>query len=159
MKKINIVFLLILGLSNLFFLFSCSKKEPCNYLVHDAYFTFRVVDSYGINQIGKWGRTYLSDSVRVTKYDGTQPNRLVIDPDGHIGFFIPDDDREALDTQIVKQFFLYLPDAQGYPQNDIDTLTFKYRFKISCYEQFVVYFNDSLYHDGEYDDVMIFTKQ
>lgn len=153
---------LTLGLSCFLLHFSCEKKEACRFLVQDAAFTFRLVDQYGVNQIAKWGSRYLSDSVYVTKIDGTLPNQLEIRSGGSISFFIPDDYQEALDSQVVRQFLLYLPDVQGHPREDTDTITFKYRFKITedviCYERLQVAFNDSIYYDDQYTDFIIFTK-
>lgn len=158
MKKNTFITSLALGFSCFFIHFSCEKKETCRFPVYDASFTFRLVDQYGMNQIAKWGSRYLSDSVYITKIDGTPPNQLEIGPDGNISFFIPNDNHEARDSQVTKQFLLYLPDIQGHPKDDTDTITFKYRFNLSCYDQFMVYFNDSLYYNGEYDDFIIFTK-
>ncbi|MFN0015592.1 MAG: hypothetical protein ACKVU2_13680 [Saprospiraceae bacterium] len=142
--------------------FSCEKKEVCRFHVQDETFTFRLVDQYGVNQIAKWGARYLSDSVYVAKFDGTLPNQLSIESNGRIGFFIPDDYGEALDTQVMRQFLLFLPDNQGHPKDDIDTITFRYRFKLTedviCYESLQVMFNDSIYHDGQYIDFIVFTK-
>lgn len=161
MKKFTFITLFALGFCCLWFLFSCDKKI-CNARVQDESFTFRLVDKYGVNQIAKWGSRYLSDSVYVTKIDGTLPNQLEIGPGGNISFFIPDDYREALDSQVIRQFLMYLPDIQGHPKDDIDTITFKYRFNITgdviCYESLQVMYNDSLYHDGQYEYFMIFTK-
>jgi hypothetical protein len=162
MKKSTFTTPLLLGLSCFLLHFSCGKKEACRFLVQDAAFTFRLVDLYGVNQIAKWGSRYLSDSVYVTKIDGTIPNQLEIGPDGNISFFIPDSYNEAKDSQVVRQFLLYLPDVQGNPRDDTDTIIFKYRFKITedviCYERLQVTFNDSIYHDGQYTDFIIFTK-
>ncbi len=139
---------------------SCEEKKECpsGYPIYDSYFTFRLVDQYGINQIAAWGSRYISDSVFLTKIDGTLPNQLEILGDGNITFFIPDSFDEARDTFITRQFLLYLPDAQGHPNDDIDTLRFKYRFNIACYENFEVFYNDSLYHNGQYIDIISFTK-
>lgn len=139
---------------------SCQEKKECSSgsPIYDSYFTFRLVDQYGINQIAAWGSRYLSDSVFLTKIDGTPPNQLEILGDGNITFFIPDSFDEAKDTFITRQFFLYLPDAQGHPNDDIDTLRFKYRFNTACYENFQVFYNDSLYHDGQYIGFVSFVK-
>ncbi|MBV6439209.1 MAG: hypothetical protein EPGJADBJ_00851 [Saprospiraceae bacterium] len=162
MKKNTFITSLALGLSCLLLHFSCGKKEVCRFLVQDAAFTFRLVDQYGVNQIAKWGSRYLSDSVYVTKIDGTLPNQLSISPGGSISFFIPDSYNEALDSQVMRQFLLYLPDIQGHPKDDIDTITFKYRFQKTedfiCYERLQVIFNDSIYHDGQYTNFIILTK-
>jgi hypothetical protein len=162
MKKYAFITTLALGLSCFLFHLSCKKKESCNFLVQDSHFTFKLFDQYGVNQIAKWGARYLSDSVYVTKFDGSLPNSLDIDSGGSIGFFIPDDYAEALDSQIIRHFLLYLPDSQGNPKNDIDTITFKYRFQktddIICYEKLQIIFNDSVYHDGQYTNFIIFTK-
>lgn len=162
MKKNTLITALTVGLSFFLLHFSCGKKESCNFLVQDESFTFRLVDQYGVNQIAKWGARYLSDSVYVTKIDGSLPNQLEIGPDGNIGFFIPDSFNEARDSQVMRQFLLYLPDTQGNPKHDIDTLSFKYKFKITgdviCYEKLQVAFNDSTYYEGLYTDFIIFTK-
>jgi len=163
MKKNTFIMFLTFGLSFFLLHCSCGKKESCNALVQDESFTFRLVDKYGVNQIAKWGSRYLSDSVYVTKIDGSLPNQLEIGPDGNIGFFIPDSFNEARDSQIMRQFLLYLPDTQGNPKYDIDTITFKYKFQITddviCYEKFQVVFNDSIHHEGQYTDFIIFTKK
>lgn len=163
MKKNNFITPLFLGLSFFLLHFSCKKKEVCQFIVQDETFTFRLVDQYGVNQIAKWGSRYLSDSVYVTKTDGTLPNQLGISPGGTIGFFIPDSYDEALDSQVMQQFLLYLPDIQGNPRDDIDTISFKYKFQITgdiiCYEKFQVAFNDSVYHEGQYTNFIIFTKK
>jgi hypothetical protein len=162
MKKYTFIISLTLGLSCFLINFSCEKKETCNSPVQDSHFTFKLFDQYGVNQIAKWGARYLSDSVYVTKFDGTLPNQLSVESNGRIGFFIPDDYREALDSQVIRQFLLYLPDIQGNPKGDLDTITFKYRFQktddVICYERMQVTFNDSIYHDEPYDNFIIFTK-
>lgn len=162
MKSNTFITSIALGLSSFLLHYSCVKKEACRFLVQDATFTFRLVDQYRVNQIAKWGSRYLSDSVYVTKLDGTIPNQLEIRADGSVGFFIPDDYVEALDSQVMQHFLLYLPNIQGHPKDDTDTITFKYRFKktedMICYEKLQVIFNDSLYHDGQYTDFIIFTK-
>ena len=138
---------------------SCGKKEGCiGPIVPDSYFSFKLTDQYGINLIAAWGARYLSDSVYLTKLDGTLPNRLDIGAGGRIGFVIPDDDSEAKDSSVTKQFLLYLPDFQGNPKKDIDTLRFQYRFYGSCYDTFQVWYNDSLYHNGNYTDFISFLK-
>ena len=162
MKKSGFITSLVLGLFCFLLHFSCEKKEVCRFLVQDTAFTFKLVDQFGMNQIAKWGSRYLSDSVYVTKFDGTLPNQLEIGSDGSIGLFIPDSYNEALDSQVTRQFLLYLPDLQGHPRDDIDTITFKYRFQktenVICYERLQVMFNDSTYTDGLYTDFIIFTK-
>lgn len=138
---------------------SCKEEKECEGIpVFDSYFSFRLVDKYGINLIASWGARYLSDSVYVRKEDGTFPNQLEIRGNGRIGFSIPNDDSEAQDTIVIREFLLYLPDLQGHPMNDVDTLKFQYRFNQACYENFRVWFNDSLYHDGQYIDYLNFTK-
>jgi hypothetical protein len=98
MKKIKFITPFALMLSCFLFHYSCEKRKGCKFLVQDETFTFRLVDQYGVNQIARWGARYLSDSIFVTKFDGAPPNQLGILPDGNIGFFIPDDYNEALDS-------------------------------------------------------------
>lgn len=136
----------------------CEEKNSCKSPVIDSYFYFRLVDKYGMNQIAAWGTRYLSDSTYFTKLDGSMPRQLEILGDGNISFVIPEDDYEALDTQATQVFLLYLPDVQGHPRDDVDTFTFKYKFQGACFEEFIVYYNDSLYHQGEYEKFLLFTK-
>ena len=75
MKKNTQIVILSLEIYILLLLFSCKKREICNFLVQDESFTFNLVDRYGVNQIAKWGARYLSDSVYVTKMDGSKPNQ------------------------------------------------------------------------------------
>ena len=162
MEKIKLILKisLLLGVACFATHSSCRKEGECpsGLPIYDSYFTFKLVDQYGINQIAAWGSRYLSDSVYLTKVDGTLPNQLEILGDGNITFFIPDAFGEAKDTFITRHFFLYLPDSQGHPKDDIDTLKFKYRFITVCYENFQISFNDSLCHDGRYTDFMSFIK-
>ncbi len=141
---------------------SCNKKEDCRYPTQDAGFSFRLVDQFGINLIAQWGSVYRSDSTFLTKADGTHPNQLNIGADGNISLFIPDSYNEALDTAVTRRFFLYLPDFQGHPGADTDTLTFQYRFSKTndhiCFENLQIVFNDSLYQDGPYTDFVLLTK-
>jgi hypothetical protein len=163
MKKNIFIFLRTLGISCILLLYSCDEKEICNFPAQDAGFSFRLVDQFGGKLIAKWGSRYLSDSVFVTKLDGTSPNQLYIGGGGDISFYIPDYDNLTLDTQILQQFLLYLPNPQGHPKDDIDTITFKYRFKVKeeviCHEQLHIMFNDSTYYDGVYIDFITFTKK
>lgn len=139
---------------------SCEKKDRCiGSIVPDSYFSFKLTDKFGVNLIAAWGARYLSDSVYLTKFDGTLPNRLDIGAGGRIGFVIPDDDSEARDSSVTKYFLLSLPDFLGNPGNDIDTLKFRYRFYGSCYDSFQVWYNDSLYHNGNYTDFISFLKK
>ena len=145
---------------------SCNKKEPCTFPVHDSYFTFNLIDRYGNNLIAKWGARYLSDSILLTKSNGEYANQLEIREGGHISFFIPESSTEALDSTIARQFFLYLPDNNGRPKADSDTITFEYQFnkanyqeaQVPCYSSFRILYNDSLYHDGDYIDIFSFIK-
>jgi hypothetical protein len=62
------------------------------------------------------------------------------------------------------QYFLYLPDEEGNPGRDVDTLSFTYKFRRQndCpgiwYESFSASYNDSLYHEGEFVVPMEFLK-
>ena len=138
--------------------FSCHDKLNCRGAVGDAFFRFQLVDKYGNNLIAKWGAKYLSDSVFMVRSDGLLPHDLNIETDGYISLVIRDDDHEADDSIVTRQYYLYLPDNQGHPKADVDTLTFMYQSERACYESFKVMFNDSLYYDGEFTYFIRFTK-
>ena len=161
MKKQTFLTSLVLGISFLLLHFSC-KDEICRAPVQDSGFGFMLVDQFGTNQIAAWGARYNSDSTFLTTVNGETPSDLYISGGGTISFFIPDSYTEALDTEVIRIFFLYLPDYQGHPKVDVDTLTFKYRFKLAgeviCYDYLQVMYNDSLYHNGNYESLMNFTK-
>jgi hypothetical protein len=158
MEKIKLIFLIVAAASFAVH-FSCKEKKLCEGVpIFDSYFSFKLVDKYGINLIAAWGARYLSDSVYLTKMDGSLPNQLGISGGGRIGFVIPDDDSEAKDSMVTREFLLYLPDNQGHPKDDVDTLKFQYLFNQSCYEKFRVWYNDSLYHDGQYIDFILLIK-
>lgn len=160
MKKQTFLTSLVLGIASLLLHFSC-KDEICRAPVQDSPFGFKLVDRFGTNQIAEWGARYNSDSTFLTKENGEIPTALDISG-GTISFFIPDSYIEALDTEVTRIFLLYLPDYQGNPKADVDTLKFKYRFKLAgdviCYDYLQVMYNDSLYHSGNYEYLMNFTK-
>lgn len=129
MNKQTILTSLMLGIFFLLLHFSC-KDEICRAPVQDSPFGFKLVDQFGTNQIAAWGARYNSDSTFLTKENGETPIALDISG-GTISFFIPESYNEALDTEVTRIFLLYLPDYQGHPKADVDTLTFKYRFKLA----------------------------
>lgn len=140
-------------------LLSCHKKPSCDGpAIYDSFFRFRLVDKYDNNLIAAWGAKYLSDSVFMIRSDGKIPNSLYISKDGSISLTLQDDDNEARDSFVTRQFYLYLPDNQGNPKADIDTIKFRYHFYLSCYDNLQIIYNDSLYHDGSYLDFIKFTK-
>ena len=103
-----------------------------------------------------------TDSTFVTKENGEISNQFQNSGGGDISFFIPESYTEALDSEMTRTFLLYLPDHQGHPKADIDTITFKYRFKlieeVICYDYQQIIYNDSLYHSGKYQSLITFTK-
>lgn len=142
--------------------YQCANKEtlPCSGdLVVDSNFTFKLADQSGTNLIAAWGARYLSDSVYVTKSDGSLPRLLEIREDGSISLLVPEDSQEAQDSSVTRSFLVYLPDFHGHPKADVDTIIFKYRFDASCYEDFQVFYNDSLYHQGNFTSFISFVKR
>ena len=139
-------------------LLSCHKKNDCDAPGPDGeVFIFRLLDkSSNTNLIAAWGAKYDSELVDLTKEDGSHPDFLEIRENGKISFVIPNASYEALEQEKTQTFFLLLPDGQGNPGRDIDTLSFTYKFtrRDDCpaiwYESFSASYNDSLYHDGEF---------
>jgi len=145
-------------------LISCGEGENCSEtLPDDTGFSFRLVGNNQENLIGSWGATYNSDKVFFTQEDGTLVN-LTIPENGHISFIIPDYPSKLTNEEQTKIFYLKLPDLQGNPNRDIDTLKFEYLFNAyDCpsiwYDYFKVYYNDSLYHNAGYIDYFDFLKK
>ncbi len=132
----------------------------------EAAIIFRLLDQKSkANLIAAWGAKYDSDLVDLLKEDGSKANLLEVGGDGNISFIIPDDSYEALEQEITKTFFLFLPDEQGNPGRDVDTLEFTYRFsrRDDCpaiwYETFSASYNDSLYHEGKFIKPIEFLKK
>ena len=147
---------------------SCNSVEGCDLPVPGGeFFLFKLLDKKtNSNLIGAWGTKYASDKVNLLKEDGTEANNLEIGADGNISFIIPDTNDEALNTEITRTFLLHLPDVNGNLSQDIDTLIFKYTFfkdEMNCpniwYNSFLVIYNDSIYHNGEYLSYVEFRKR
>lgn len=158
-KRFLLQSLVLLGAITMYVV-ACHKHIPCKSLVQDSFFTFTLVDRNGISQMDVWGATYLLDSTYVVKPDGSPANQLER-LGNSITFFIPEKFTEAIDSQVTRTFFLYLPDIHGNPRADTDTITFRYRFQTGeevCFEHMEVIFNDSLYYNGNYTTSLTFTK-
>ena len=116
------------------------------------------------NLIAAWGTRYDSDKVNLYKENGDLANELYIWESGKIVFLIPDNNVDALEKEEISVFYLHLPDEQGNLSRDIDTLSFTYEFenREGCpeiwYQSFKVKFNDSLYHQGDYETNFEFLK-
>lgn len=140
--------------------FHCEDKNKCTGpYASESYFSFKLIDKYNMNLIAGWGATYISDSVYVTKADGSMPKSLDISSGGRIGFEIAENILEARDSSVSKIFLLYLPDFDGTPRQDVDTIQFRYRFNGSCFDSLAIWYNDSLYHDDTYIDFISFIKK
>lgn len=143
----------------------CTDKE-CNASAPDnEAFVFRLLNKVSrTNLIALWGARYDSELVDLLEDDGSRAKWLYVGADGNISFVIAEDSFEALEREITKTYFLHLPDIFGTPSRDIDTLQFIYKFvnQDDCppiwYDRFQVFFNDSLYHDGEYVTLIEFLK-
>jgi hypothetical protein len=137
----------------------CNAPGPA-----EGVFIFRLLDeTTKTNLIAAWGAKYDSELVDLLEEDGSKANQLEVRENGKISFVIPDDSNEALDQEKTKTFFLQLPDEQGNPGRDVDTLMFSYRFSHQdCpsiwYKSFKVSYNDSLYHEGEFVTIIEFLK-
>lgn len=114
--------------------------------------------------IGAWGTKYDSELVTLLKENGDTANQLRVGGGGKISFFIPDNNNDALGQEVTSMFFLHLPDSQGNPSRDIDTISVTYELenKSGCpdiwYKSFIVKYNDSLYHHGDFTTNFEFLK-
>lgn len=137
-------------------------RMPCNNLVQDAEFAFKLHSKNGVNQIAKWGARYLSDSTHFTRMDGSLPNHAEIWEDGNIAFYLPDSDREAIDTPFTHTFLLHLPDYDGTPYSDTDTIAFTYKASlvkdVLCCEWLRIHYNGKQYYEGPFESAMVFEK-
>ena len=90
------------------------------------------------------------------------PSLLEIRENGRISFPIEDSSSPPLEQLIEKIFYLKLPDLQGVPERDIDTLRFEYELHSSdCniqYDFLKAFYNDSLQYSGEYSQYIEFIK-
>ena len=165
--KLSESIILMLGIITLFS--NCcfnSECDGCNAPgPAEGVFIFRLLDeTTKTNLIAAWGAKYKSDLVDLLEDDGSKANQLEVGADGNISFVIPDDSNEALEQEKTKTLFLYLPDEQGNPGRDVDTLMFTYRFSHQgCpsiwYKSFTAQYNDSLYHEGEFVALIEFLKK
>jgi hypothetical protein len=155
----------MLGIISLLYNCNC-KEDGCDAPGPDGeVFVFRLLDkSSKTNLIAAWGAKYDSDLVDLLKEDGGKAYLLEVRENGNISFIIPTDSYEALEQEMTRKFFLYLPDEEGNPGRDVDTLSFTYKFRRQndCpgiwYESFSASYNDSLYHEGEFVVPMEFLK-
>jgi hypothetical protein len=69
----------------------------------------------------------------------------------------------SLEEAIEKIFRLKLPDLQGVPERNIDTLKFEYKLHSSdCnlqHDYFKAFYNDSLQYFGKYAEYLEFRKK
>lgn len=159
-------FKVALLLSVVFIFSKCNSEDGCDApKPDDEVFIFRLLDkSTKLNLIAAWGAKYDSDLVELQDENGNKPYLLEVGADGNISFVIPNDNTEALEQELTKKFFLFLPDEQGTPGRDVDTLEFKYRFakRDDCppiwYDSFSASYNDSLYHEGKFVALIEFLK-
>lgn len=155
----------------LFFLpyiaFNCSgcDKECREVLPYERGFSFRLLDKgSGENLIALWGAKYNSEEVTLKQENGNHASFLSVGGNGKIGFLILDYPLEPIGENHVKIYFLELPDPSGTPgREDIDTIKFEYAFKENdCpaiwYDYFEIYYNDSLYHEGDFIQYIEFYK-
>jgi hypothetical protein len=137
-------------------------RLPCNALVQDAEFGFKIYSKNGVNQIAKWGARYLSDSTYFTKMDGTLPKQFRILGDGSISFYFPSSQKEAIDTPATHTFLLHLPDYDGIPYKDTDTIAFTYKAsrikEYICCEWLRIHYNGKQFYEGPFEGFMVFEK-
>ncbi|MFK7770833.1 MAG: hypothetical protein AB8F94_01795 [Saprospiraceae bacterium] len=160
--------ILIVAIFTLTLLCTCKKRTKCESLaIDDQDFSFRLIDTNtGESIIALWGTIYESEKVSLVKEDDTLPASLYKSDSGRFTFTIEDSNDYPLNEDIHKVFYLKLPDLQGIPDRDIDTITFNYQIQFdedNCpkkdYKFFDVYYNDSLYHTGLYKDYIEFSKK
>ena len=134
----------------------CGSEPGCTEVnAYEDGISFRLKDkNTGENLIAKWGTKYDSDFVKLKKSDGSDATELSIGDDGQIYFVIPEWQEEITDTLRQRRFFLHLP-YEDVPSRDIDTIKAKYALRNQeCpniwFREFNIYYNDSLYHSGDY---------
>ncbi len=156
----------ILLLNITYHFFSCDTEKCSEYGPSDTPFVLELLDkNNGKYLMGDWGSKYDYEIVELLDEEGNLPKNLEVGPGCNIVFTIAESDTEALEQDITKKFYLYLPDEMGIPKRDVDTLVFKYRFKKkeNCpedtwFKSFSASYNDSLYHEGEYVEIIQFLK-
>jgi hypothetical protein len=141
---------------------SCKKEDDCIRILHKNGFSFNLINRFGNELIGAWGRPYLSDSTFLTNSDGSLPSNLAIQDHGSIGFAIHTNSKLVTDSLYFQQYYLYLPDFDGKPYQDTDTISIAYIFERKgdylCYNSYKVTYNDSIYYDGNFSNVFRFIK-
>ena len=146
----------------------CNCKSKCGEpgaSIDEKGFSFRLIEkSTGESMIALWGAVYNSDKVSLIREDSLPPHLLLILENGHISFPIEDSPTPPVGEVIEKILYLKLPDLQGVPDRDIDTLRFEYKLQpADCldfkHEYFKAFYNDSLHYSGEYTEYLEFSKK
>lgn len=152
--KIFIPIIFIIVFLNL----NCSLE--CDISIYDESFIFSLKDkATGKNLIGDkaFEKTkYDFRNVELINGDGSkiEQNRHKINVN-NIALIIPDYPVKVSGQKVKSEYLLLLPDELGNPDRHRDLIRFEYKLKDNdCpkiwYEYFRVYYNDSLYHDGEF---------
>jgi hypothetical protein len=148
-------------LSNLKCTIECTLPVP-----DDSSFIFSLIDkATGKNMIG-------DKAFEHTKYDYRKVDLIngdgsKIEQNGYkinvnnIAVNIVDFPSTVTGQEVKKEYLLLLPDVLGNPDRHRDLIRFEYKLKKNdCppiwYEYFRVYYNDSLYYQGEYKNIIDF---
>ncbi|MEZ5059736.1 MAG: hypothetical protein R2879_22105 [Saprospiraceae bacterium] len=158
MKK-NAVYLLFFTL----FSVGCGPKECSHLFPDDSGFYFTIVDSSGKSVIAAYGAFYNKEDIQFVSEEGEIPNNYSLLGDGSFSFIIHDFPSIASDTFFEKNFYLGFPYSLNSSNVDIDTLKFTYfLIENECpevwFKEFSVFYNDSLYHSGQYSEYFEFLK-
>ena len=135
-------------------------EQPC-----DNSILFRMIDENSNELIGEYGRMYELENISICQQDFQSAIKAKVDGGGKISFVLTEDTSdEPLNNVISKTFLLNFQNPKDTSEIDTDTILFEYVLtQQECppiwFEDFKVSYNDSLYHDGEFDNTFRFIKK
>lgn len=154
-KRISIWINITVLFATIFYNFQCNI-ECSDTLPDDTSFIFSLKDkATGKYLIGDKAK-YDYRNVELINGDGSkiEQNRHSVNVN-NIELIVPDFPSKVTGQEIKSEYILLLPDALGNPGRIKDFIRFEYKLKENdCpkiwYEYFKVFYNDSLYHDGDF---------
>lgn len=155
MKK-NISVLIFIPIIFILVFLNLNCSPECDISIYDESFFFSLKDkATGKYLIGDKAK-YDYRNVELINGDGSkiEQNRHSVNVN-NIELIVPDFPSKVTGQEIKSEYILLLPDALGNPGRIKDFIRFEYKLKENdCpkiwYEYFKVFYNDSLYHDGDF---------
>lgn len=155
MKK-NISVLIFIPIIFILVFLNLNCSPECDISIYDESFFFSLKDkATGKYLIGDKTK-YDYRNVELINGDGSkiEQNRHSVNVN-NIELIVPDFPSKVTGQELKSEYLLLLPDVLGNPDRHRDYIRFEYKLKDNdCpkiwYEYFRVFYNDSLYHDGDF---------